>query len=62
MQGIPVIMEVQSVDDFWRVTFQEKLLVDAFRNHGWQQVRSIQIDNVLFKTITDSIDKHIGGI
>ena len=62
MGGNPVTLNVKRVADFWRVTFEGMLVVDAFLQTMWYQGSTKQIDDVLFERITDALDKHFGGI
>lgn len=62
MGGSPVTLNVKRVADFWRVTFEGMLVVDAFLQTMWYQGSTKQIDDVLFERITDALDKHFGGI
>ena len=62
MGGNPVTLNVKRVADFWRITFEGMLVVDAFLHTMWYQGSTKQIDDVLFERITNALDKHFGGI
>lgn len=57
-EGETVTMDVMPVDDYFRVTYQGKLITEATNDEMWYQGQSELIDDELFNHIIDAIESY----